>query len=30
MTRLPIDEPDESQMGPSVPEFINLDEITVD
>jgi hypothetical protein len=28
MTRLPADNPDESQTGPSGPEFIDLDEIT--
>jgi hypothetical protein len=28
MTRLPADNPDESQMGPSGPEFIDIDEIT--
>jgi hypothetical protein len=28
MTRLPDDNPDESQMGPSGPEFIDIDEIT--
>jgi hypothetical protein len=28
MPRLPADNPDESQMGPSGPEFIDLDEIT--
>jgi hypothetical protein len=28
MERLPADNPDEDQMGPSSPEFINLDEIT--
>jgi hypothetical protein len=28
MPRLPVDNPDESQTGPSGPEFIDLDEIT--
>jgi hypothetical protein len=28
MPRLPADNPDESQTGPSDPEFIDLDEIT--
>jgi hypothetical protein len=28
MTGLPADNPDRSQMGPSGPEFIDLDEIT--
>jgi hypothetical protein len=27
MTRLPVDNPDENQMGPSGPEFIDIDEI---
>jgi hypothetical protein len=28
MTRLPVDNPDESQIGPSGPELIDVDEIT--
>jgi hypothetical protein len=28
MPRFPTDNPDESQMGPNNPEFIDLDEIT--
>jgi hypothetical protein len=28
MTRLHVDDPDESQTGPSGPEFINIDELT--
>jgi hypothetical protein len=28
MTRLPADNPDESQIGPSGPELIDIDEIT--